>query len=151
MGFNAFRICMWIHSMVKSWPLYPRYYFLQSIEISLGIFILVLWRIVLVKFEAEGKIFEITRTIHSNSKRSEQFFIKFIYSEKATTFCKMFTLLLSYVLPVKNKGKIPQNFVAFSEYNDCFFTCSRRFLTSTLDSRISMGRKKHRALKIQRS
>ena len=74
-----------------------------------------------MKFEAEGKIFEITRTIHSNSKRSEQFFIKFIYSEKATTFCKMFTLLLSYVLPVKNKGKIPQNLVAFSEYNDCFF------------------------------
>ena len=114
---------MWILSMVKSWPLYPRYYFLQSIEISLGIFILVLWRIVLVKFEAEGKIFEITRTIHSNSKRSEQFLIKFIYSEKATTFFKIFTLLLSYVLPVKNKVKIPQNFVAFSENNDCFFTC----------------------------
>ena len=30
---------------------------------------------VLVKFQAEGKIFEITRTIHSNSDRSEQFLI----------------------------------------------------------------------------
>ena len=71
-----------------------------------------------MKFEAEGKIFEITRTIHSNSERSEQFLIKFIYSEKATKFCKIFTLLLSYVVPVKNKVKILQNFVAFSEYND---------------------------------
>ena len=35
--------------------------------------------------------------------------IKFIYSEKAT-------LLLSYVVPVKSKVEISQNFVAFSEY-----------------------------------
>ena len=28
----------------------------------------------------------------------------------------MFTLLLSYVVPVKSKVKILQNFVAFSEY-----------------------------------
>ena len=42
--------------------------------------------------------------------------IKFIYSEKATKFCEIFTLLLSYVLPVKSKVKISQNFVAFSEY-----------------------------------
>ena len=44
------------------------------------------------------------------------FFVKFIYSEKATQFCKIFTLLLSYVVPVKSKVKISQNFVAFSEY-----------------------------------
>ena len=43
-------------------------------------------------------------------------FLKFIYSEKATKFCKIFTLLLSYVVPVKSKVKISQNFVAFSEY-----------------------------------
>ena len=43
-------------------------------------------------------------------------FLKFIYSEKATKFCEIFTLLLSYVLPVKSKVKILQNFVAFSEY-----------------------------------
>ena len=41
--------------------------------------------------------------------------VKFIYSEKATKFCKIFTLLLSYVVPV-SKVEISQNFVAFSEY-----------------------------------
>ena len=41
---------------------------------------------------------------------------KFIYSEKATKFCEIFTLLLSYVVPIKSKVKISQNFVAFSEY-----------------------------------
>ena len=57
-------------------------------------------------------------------------YIKFIYSEKATKFCEIFTLLLSYVVPVKSKVKISQNIVAFSEYmnfttflsvNVCFF------------------------------
>ena len=43
-------------------------------------------------------------------------FLKFIYSEKTTKFCKIFTLLLSYVVPVKSKVKISQNYVAFSEY-----------------------------------
>ena len=43
-------------------------------------------------------------------------FLKFIYSEKATKFCEIFPLLLSYVVPVKSKWKISQNFVAFSEY-----------------------------------
>ena len=42
--------------------------------------------------------------------------LNFIYSEKATKFCEIFTLLLSYVVPVKSKVKISQNFVAFSEY-----------------------------------
>ena len=42
--------------------------------------------------------------------------VKFIYSEKATKFCEIFPLLLSYGVPVKSKGKISQNFVAFSEY-----------------------------------
>ena len=42
--------------------------------------------------------------------------IKFIYSEKAAKFCEIFTLLLSYVVPVKSKMKISENFVAFSEY-----------------------------------
>ena len=42
--------------------------------------------------------------------------IKFIYSEKATKFCKISTNYLSYVVPVKCKVKISQNFVAFSEY-----------------------------------
>ena len=34
----------------------------------------------------------------------------------ATKFCEIFLLLLSYVVPVKSKWKISQNFVAFSEY-----------------------------------
>ena len=42
--------------------------------------------------------------------------LKFIYSEKATKFCKIFILLLSYVVPVKSKVKSLQNLVAFSEY-----------------------------------
>ena len=44
------------------------------------------------------------------------YIVKFIYSEKATKFCEIFTLLLSYVVPVKSKVKILQNFVAFSDY-----------------------------------
>ena len=43
-------------------------------------------------------------------------FVKFIYSEKATKFFEISTLLLSYVVPVKSKVEISQNFVAFSEY-----------------------------------
>ena len=39
-----------------------------------------------------------------------------MYFEKATKFWKISTLLLSYVVPVKSKVKISQNFAAFSEY-----------------------------------
>ena len=40
-----------------------------------------------------------------------------MYSEKATKFCEILTLLLSYyVVSVKSKVKISQNFVAFWEY-----------------------------------
>ena len=42
--------------------------------------------------------------------------VKFIYSEKAKKICEIFTLILSYVVPVKSKVKISQNVVAFSEY-----------------------------------
>ena len=47
---------------------------------------------------------------------SEKALLKFIYSKKATKFCKIFTLLLTVCTAVKSKGKISQNFVAFSEY-----------------------------------
>ena len=43
-------------------------------------------------------------------------FVKFIDPEKATKFCEIFTILLSYAVPVKSKVKISQNLVAFSEY-----------------------------------
>ena len=36
--------------------------------------------------------------------------VKFIYSEKATIDCEIFTLLLSYVVPVKSKVKNSQSF-----------------------------------------
>ena len=40
---------------------------------------------------------------------------KFIYSEKATKFCEIFIIDLSYVVPVKSTVDILQNFVAFSD------------------------------------
>ena len=42
--------------------------------------------------------------------------LKFINSEKATKFCEISTLDLSYVVTVKFTVEILQNFVAFSEY-----------------------------------
>ena len=44
--------------------------------------------------------------------------LKFIYSEKATKFCEIVTLLLSVCTVDKSKVKISQNFVAFSEYTN---------------------------------
>ena len=44
------------------------------------------------------------------------FLLKFIYSEKATKFFKIFPLLLTVCTVVKSKGKISQNVAAFSEY-----------------------------------
>ena len=42
--------------------------------------------------------------------------LKFVYSEKATKFYEISTLLLSIVHKDKSKVKISQNFEAFSEY-----------------------------------
>jgi hypothetical protein len=42
--------------------------------------------------------------------------LKFIFFEKATKFCQIFTSLLTTVHTVKSKEKISQNFVTFSEY-----------------------------------
>ena len=41
--------------------------------------------------------------------------LKFIYSKKATKFCEISTLDLSYVVTVKSTLEISQTFVAFSE------------------------------------
>ena len=54
---------------------------------------------------------------------SENFFFKFIYSEKATNFCEISTKNLSYVVPVKYLVEISQNFVAFSEYINIMTFC----------------------------
>ena len=58
--------------------------------------------------------------------------LKSIYSEKATKFCKIFPLLLTACTLVKSKGKISQNFVAFSEYMN--FTCTVLDITFTCAS-----------------
>ena len=42
--------------------------------------------------------------------------LNFIHSEKASKFCEIFPLLLSFVVPVESKVEISQKFVAFSEY-----------------------------------
>ena len=42
--------------------------------------------------------------------------LKFIYSEKATNFCEISTVDLSYIVTVKSMLEISQNFVAYSEY-----------------------------------
>ena len=39
--------------------------------------------------------------------------VKFIYSEKATKFCEIFSLILTTAYTVKSKGKISQYLVAF--------------------------------------
>ena len=39
-----------------------------------------------------------------------------IFREGVKIFCEIFTILLSYVVPVKSKVKISQNCVVFSEY-----------------------------------
>ena len=43
---------------------------------------------------------------HQDLKVKPVKLLKFIYSEKAKKFCEIFTLLLSYVVPVKSKVKI---------------------------------------------
>ena len=42
--------------------------------------------------------------------------LKFVYSEKATEFCEISTLLLSTVHTDKSKVEISQKILAFSEY-----------------------------------
>ena len=52
--------------------------------------------------------------------------VKFIYSEKATIFCKISTVDLSYVVMVKSTVEISQNFVTFSEYMNLHILWKRR-------------------------
>ena len=64
--------------------------------------------------------------------------LKFIYSEKVTKFWKISTLLLSYVVPVKSKVEILQNFVPFLEYMN--FTAQSRFSTTFGLKKLSLNR-----------
>ena len=49
-----------------------------------------------------------------------------MYSEKATKFCEISTLDLSYVVTVKFTVEILQSFVAFSEYMN--FKCYSKYI-----------------------
>ena len=60
--------------------------------------------------------------------------IKFIYSEKATNFCQISTVDLSYVVTVKSTVEISQNFVAFSEYMNFTKTWFWSYTTSTTNN-----------------
>ena len=56
-----------------------------------------------------------------------------MYCEKATKFCEISTLLFFYVVPVKSKLEISQNFVAFSEnmnFNGHKYNCTSRLITT---------------------
>ena len=43
-------------------------------------------------------------------------FVKFIYFEKAAKFYEISIIYMSYVVPVKSKVEILQNFLAFTEF-----------------------------------
>ena len=60
---------------------------------------------------------------------------KVIYSEKATKFCEISTLLLNVCTAVKSKVEISKNFVAFSEYMN--FTAVHRRVHGTQRTKIA--------------
>jgi len=70
-----------------------------------------------------------------NKSENNEVPLKIIYSEKATKFCKIFTLHLTLCTVVKSKVKISQNFVAFSEYMN--FTKQRLVMHKILQKRMS--------------
>ena len=57
-------------------------------------------------------------------------FLKFVFSKKATKFCEISTVDLSYVVMVKSTVEILQNVVAFSEYMN--FTPQNHLLSQIL-------------------
>ena len=77
-----------------------------------------------VSFEQSEDIFGIldgnsgNRLLFTGAKIKKNI-IKFIYSKKATKFCEIFPLLLSYVVPVESKVKILQNSLEIT-FKVCF-------------------------------
>ena len=63
--------------------------------------------------------------------------LKFIYSEKAIKFCETSTLLLSYIVPVKSKVEISQNFVAFPEHMNFKVRRQSTYLILKVEERMS--------------
>ena len=47
--------------------------------------------------------------------------LKFIFSEKATNFCEISTVNLSYIVTVKSTAEILKKSVAFSEYMNFYY------------------------------
>ena len=62
-------------------------------------------------------ILKLLKNIYADGRND---IIKFIYSDKTTKFCEILTLLPFYVVPVKSKVKISQNFVALEYMNFTF-------------------------------
>ena len=67
--------------------------------------------------------------------------LKLIYSEKATKFCEISTLLLSICTVDKSKVEISENFVAFSEYTN--FTIPILFVKNWLTKRIRLTKRNY--------
>ena len=63
-----------------------------------------------------AQLYNDVQTHSSKTREMNGKFLKFIYSEKATQFRKISTLLLSTVHTGKSQVEISQNCVAFSEY-----------------------------------
>ena len=64
-----------------------------------------------------------------------------MYSEKATKFCKISSLLLSVYTVDKSKVEISQNFVAISEYTNFNSTNNLLWYHGLIDSRMSASDK----------
>ena len=71
--------------------------------------------------------------------------LKFIYSEKATKFCEISIVDLSFIVPIKFMVEISQNFVVFSEdinFNWQNISISKKFriLATSLSTPLSLRR-----------
>ena len=69
--------------------------------------------------------------------------LKFIYSEKATKFCEISTVYLSYVVTVKYTVEISQNFVAFSEYMNFTEQLRSRFMLAKIWLTLTLKIQRH--------
>ena len=77
------------------------------------------WDNIGIKFR--GGTYKLKQSFHQDFLMYITWYIKYIYSEKATKFCKIFTLLLTGFTVVKSK--VLQNSVAFSEYMNFIRNC----------------------------
>ena len=97
-------------------------------------------------FKSCDQIFLVLQWQHAYLDRHR--FVKFIYSEKATKFCEISTLILTTVHTVKSKVEISQNFVAFSEYMNFDFNILKVYETTPTLIQILFHKKRayHRTL-----